>query len=420
MAGTIVAMLLFQNCQKSEFLVITGVVRDSITHMPIEDAAISADGKLFWSESDGTFTIEGVRPGKSTFWINKRSTYYSTAKSVTISDGRVNKVDIYLKPFEEPEISTGKAIVTGPNSAVVTGKLNLKSGHSAQQFGHCWSTSNTSPRLENSLDYTSNPGGTGEVNFTSTLSGLESEKIYYICAYVKTNPGNIVYGNTVAFKISDDKEDIDNGLLFHFPFNGNHLDITGNYNLYNEMGNPSYFNDRFGISNNACYFSSGKWYGGRLPELNEFAVSLWFYKSGSWENSEQHLIQIGDDYSGNVFDNIFYITQGTSPQNFNAGMRTGSFDTDYRISVNSSPSLNKWHHVVAQRKGSSFYLYIDGSLINSISCTTAVLPSTRYSNIGGAWIGLSGNYQQFVGGLDEVRLYNRALSIGEIYYLSTH
>ncbi|HEX3007650.1 MAG TPA: LamG domain-containing protein, partial [Bacteroidales bacterium] len=98
----------------------------------------------------------------------------------------------------------------------------------------------------------------------------------------------------------------------------------------------------------------------------------------------------------------------------------GSFGTDYRISVNSHPSLNTWHHILTQRNGSKFFLYIDGIKISSIDCPSDLLPSTRYTNIGGAWIGTTGAYQQFKGDIDDLRLYDRALSDDEIIYLSKH
>jgi hypothetical protein len=419
-AGIIVAVLLFQNCQKSDFLVITGVVRDSVTNMPIEGANIWADGKLFTSASDGTFSLEDVDPGKVIIWADKRINYYNTTKEVFITDGRVNKIDFLLSPIPEPEIETGAVTNIASSKATASGRLYLKSGTNALQFGFCWSNTTSFPSLTNCSGFSSTLNGTGNITFTKDLTGLNSETIYYIRTYVVTSAGKTLYGNTVAFTTST--LGINEGLIYHFPFNGDKIDISGNgYSLGAEGGNPTYTTDRFGNANSACHFSAGKWWGGRTQALSNFAVSLWFYKSGSWENSEQHLIQIGDDFGGSTFDNVFYIAQGATPKCFYAGIKiNGSFGTDYRISVNSYPSLNAWHHILAQRNGSSFFLYIDGIKVNSIVCPSDLLPSTRYTNIGGAWLGVGAVYQQFKGDLDDLRLYSRALSDDEIKYLSKH
>lgn len=71
----------------------------------------------------------------------------------------------------------------------------------------------------------------------------------------------------------------------------------------------------------------------------------------------------------------------------------------------------KWSHVALTRSGSEVRFYMDGSLVNTVTMTG---PFTK--NGGALQIGLDGAKQVngMIGSIDEVFLYNRALSEREI------
>jgi hypothetical protein len=81
----------------------------------------------------------------------------------------------------------------------------------------------------------------------------------------------------------------------------------------------------------------------------------------------------------------------------------------------AAPSNNAWHHIVGKQAGTSGSLYVDGRL-----CASATLPA-----IGNAPASISiGRYDivgfdYFFGRIDEVRIYNRALSDAEVAQLFT-
>ncbi len=76
----------------------------------------------------------------------------------------------------------------------------------------------------------------------------------------------------------------------------------------------------------------------------------------------------------------------------------------------AGPSNQNWHHIVGRQKGVEASLYVDGRL-----CASGTLPL-----IGNASSGISlgrydtVNFDYFLGRIDEVRIYNRALSETEI------
>ena len=69
-----------------------------------------------------------------------------------------------------------------------------------------------------------------------------------------------------------------------------------------------------------------------------------------------------------------------------------------------------WTHLAVTYNNSSLNLYVNGSLVRSVATSGALLTSTGVLRIGGnsVW----GEY--FQGIIDEVRIYNRALSQAEI------
>ena len=81
-------------------------------------------------------------------------------------------------------------------------------------------------------------------------------------------------------------------------------------------------------------------------------------------------------------------------------------------SVNSGVSLEPgaWTHLAATYDGARFHLYIDGISVASRDLTGDIKPSTDP-----LWIGGNGPLGQYFNGLiDDLRIYNRALSQAEI------
>src|SRR5450631_1040732 len=72
-----------------------------------------------------------------------------------------------------------------------------------------------------------------------------------------------------------------------------------------------------------------------------------------------------------------------------------------------------WHHVaiVQDGPGNGRTLYVDG-------VSTGTGPAADGSGVGDLWIGRSSSGETFTGGVDDVRLYNRALSASELRSLS--
>lgn len=406
LTGTLFSLLMFQNCQKSEFMVVTGVVRDSITNEPIPDTYIVTPQGYVSTDKNGTFTLNDIQPGKQSLKAINFQGYNSKTKDVVILSGRVNKIDFVLSPFEKAKVVTGKVSVS-VRSAIVSGSFKLDASDFANSYGHVWSTTNPLPTVENSDNHTSSWTNQKELTFTSNLTGLQSDQIYYVRSYVRTTTG-YVYGSTTVFRSSEYT-----GLLASYSFNGlnNYSEESGNgFSTYYIWNLPAWVPDRHNIPNNAVEFD-GMWGTGLYAynanfELNDFSISLWFNKPGAWENSKQQLYTIG--YWSKI---QVYISQGAPPDNLTYGISING--TDYKITLNSYPSSDTWHHLVAVRRNSVMELYLDGTLAGSANCSSQTINDFyHWMFIGFTWL-----EDEFRGKMDDINLFERALSGSEIQSL---
>lgn len=98
--------------------------------------------------------------------------------------------------------------------------------------------------------------------------------------------------------------------------------------------------------------------------------------------------------------------------------------TSYKSQITSSINMSTWHHVVCQKTGSIMEMYIDGVLHASQYTTLYTDPispftsSARIDNTSSLYIGGYESTQQLIGSLDEIRIFNNALSISQISNLS--
>ena len=77
-------------------------------------------------------------------------------------------------------------------------------------------------------------------------------------------------------------------------------------------------------------------------------------------------------------------------------------------------SEGNWHHVVATYDGTSSKLYVDGSLEGQVAIAGTITPSTAPLAIGRNGIQ---DTDRFRGSIDDVRIYDRALSAAEVAIL---
>ena len=76
------------------------------------------------------------------------------------------------------------------------------------------------------------------------------------------------------------------------------------------------------------------------------------------------------------------------------------------------PGLNQWVMVTATYDGNAAKMYINGVLGGSSNISSSVTSTNMFIGASN-----SGGYQDFPGLIDDVRIYNRALSAAEVQAL---
>jgi len=104
---------------------------------------------------------------------------------------------------------------------------------------------------------------------------------------------------------------------------------------------------------------------------------------------------------------------------------TTSGTTSFNAQITSSTAVNTWTHIMCQKSGSWIQMYVNGTLhsqTNSNLLQNPISPlsaSSRIDNVYPLKIGgYSTNSSNLIGVLDEVRIFNKALTTTEISALS--
>ena len=111
-------------------------------------------------------------------------------------------------------------------------------------------------------------------------------------------------------------------------------------------------------------------------------------------------------YKGN--DNYYLEATSTNASKPDAGMIAGGSYAD--AFGTAALTANTWSYLTETYDGSTLKLYVNGTLVASTAHTGAIASSTNPLQIGGDTI-----YSQYFAGLiDEVRIYNVALTAAQI------
>lgn len=202
---------------------------------------------------------------------------------------------------------------------------------------------------------------------------------------------------------------VTNGLVAHYPFNGNANDESGN-GRNGTVNGATLTTDRFGVANKAYSFDGNDWIAvGRNAafEFNDFTLSTWI----STTNSPGMILSyVANDLSENAWQ------YGTNSfQSVGGYVYQGSY-----ITYTSPLILNSWHHVVLTKSGTSAKLFVNGVQVVSQSVSNSI----SYTNPRGLLIGADDDNVNpdpdtwfFNGKIDDVRIYNRGLSSAEVQNL---
>lgn len=270
--------------------------------------------------------------------------------------------------------------------------------------------------------------------FTNLPSALLGTKQIWIQAQLQTTGNNIMAqylrqqtGTNDIFDLdvnyapssstnSGNEPFITNGLVAYYPFNGNANDASGNGNN-GTVNNITFVADRFGNTNAAASFAgnSTSYIQINTTNLNltsNFTISVWInYIGGAGIENPR------------VFSTAGYeiVTQDAASSDRQMGFDNTTL-TAGAPTVNSPNGVpaNVWTHIVGVRCGTNLLLYVNASLVGTLSTTEPPDYSRGFIPAVGVNSGALAQ-DNYAGLIDDLGIYNRALSaleIAEIYQSS--
>lgn len=249
-----------------------------------------------------------------------------------------------------------------------------------------------------------------------TVTGLQPNTKYrvMVCEYtgaagseqynVSTATNNPQNQQTCSSEITT------NGLVGWWPFSGNADDLSGNGNNGTVYG-ASLTTDRFGNPNSAYNFNGSSNYidipnstSLNSSTANNTTISAWVNNS----SVGGEYFYLGVNYATSAYE--LYVEDSTiMSRNYNWQYLGGIW---YQVRTTSSLADNTWYMATTVFDYSNLVikLYINGVFNNQVSCPAMGKPPTPHVEIGrNPW---PESYMH--GKIDDVRLYNRALSDCEI------
>ncbi|MEW6380156.1 MAG: LamG domain-containing protein [bacterium] len=226
---------------------------------------------------------------------------------------------------------------------------------------------------------------------------------------------SVVLGLVLIVGISTSFAHLNDGLVAHYAFNGNANDESGNGNHGTVYG-AALSEDRFGIANSAYGFDGVDDYIEVLDHSSldiEKDISITGWIKVSAVTSEWLGILNKADHDGN---DTFEIC-------INSGKYLHfplNFQFSGRIAYNSDSGIfeeGEWHFFAVIYDGPHVNIYIDGTLNQSYTSTNETLRSNDQNLIIGAEKEFYNGPHHFNGVIDDIRIYNRALSESEVIVL---
>ncbi len=230
---------------------------------------------------------------------------------------------------------------------------------------------------------------TGNINITSF--GIDKDNEIYICAL-----------NAKIYKLSPI-------LVSHWKFDEGSGTTAADSSVNGNNGNIIGATWATGKSGSGLSFDGNDYVirtnpsAGLKPSL-EVATAAWI-KMSATDTGGAEIVSMGDSYAIRVQTNgniQFFYYNGTTWKSI---ITTG---------VNVRDGV--WHHIVGQKTSAALQIYVDGISKASISNTGTI----TYTLGTGLFIGRHGNgdtIYDFTGIIDDVRIYNRALSNQEVLEL---
>ena len=203
-----------------------------------------------------------------------------------------------------------------------------------------------------------------------------------------------------------------NGLVAYYPFNGNANDESGNGNN-GVVNGATITTDRFGSSNKAYSFDGSSAYiyvlnSSSLQLTSGVTISVWCYMNAF----QLPVFVLSKGYDGDPSQKSWLIDF------ISANVIETKFNTNGTSTKSKKPFMtNNWYNIIVTNDGSVQKLYINSTLDASNSYTYDTFANSWDLKIGRMGYPSGAFPYYFNGNIDDIRIYNRALTPSEVKIL---
>ncbi len=211
--------------------------------------------------------------------------------------------------------------------------------------------------------------------------------------------------------VSAQSVDLNEGLIAHYLFNGSAKDASRFANHGKKVGGIQDVEDRFGNACGAYQFNGIDAYV-TAPDskslsspTNAFTVSVWLklHQGTPFSDLQWMTIVCKSNQSKETKSNPHFRVQSTKV--------TLSINTEFTENTKHFLDFDRWFHYTVVYNGKKVKAYLDGIKITEFAYRGALIPNTQPLEIGRD---LPGDREFYGGSMDDLRIYNRALSLQEI------
>ncbi len=214
---------------------------------------------------------------------------------------------------------------------------------------------------------------------------------------------------------------LDDGLMGYWKLDGNGLDSSGNGNHGTFHGGATPTTDHAGKAGMAYQFDGVNGYmsvpdSPTLHSLNQRTLSMWFRFDGGNVLNMPMMHQGSHDQMPDGCEATRELGVQFYPRDHAVQTISAGDGKCQRVVAGVAPKDPAWHQfttVIDRLVAHRIQVYIDGELAATIADPYSSF-NTSSEELRIAWTVEESRYQPFHGALDEVRLYNRALSKAEV------
>ena len=220
---------------------------------------------------------------------------------------------------------------------------------------------------------------------------------------------------------------LQNGLVAFYPFCGNATDASGNGN-HGIVNGAILTTDRFGNQSSAYQFNGQNSlirvaHSSNLNLNSDFTISCWFTSDIAPNYRTAHTLLAKRDDNGSCCspDVPWHLSINFQPNiltDYKKPLMSFSKNGNYRyVQSPKEIAINLWQNIIATYSQDTIKIYLDGKIIHKEYFAN----SDRMSNTSDMLLGainreVGAEYLQ--GKLDDIFIYNRCITQGEIYQLS--